>query len=81
MAQIIITEDGKVNDDKLSLLLRKGVYPYSYMDSPEKLKEGKPSIECFKNDLAKDDDGACHPEGSFGASTFVRVQSSICQAK
>ena len=25
--------------DKLSLLVRKGVYPYEYMDSMEKLKE------------------------------------------
>ena len=27
------------DEDKLSLLVRKGVYPYEYMDSPEKLKE------------------------------------------
>ena len=26
-------------EDKLSLLIRKGVYPYEYMDSPKKLKE------------------------------------------
>ena len=26
-------------EDKLSLLVRKGVYPYEYMDSPKKLKE------------------------------------------
>ena len=26
-------------EDKLSLLARKGVYPYEYMDTPEKLKE------------------------------------------
>ena len=25
--------------DKISLLTRKGVYPYDYMDSPDKLKE------------------------------------------
>ena len=25
--------------DKISLLTRKGVYPYEYMDSPDKLKE------------------------------------------
>ena len=28
-------------DNKFSLLTRKGVYPYEYMDSPEKLKETK----------------------------------------
>ena len=27
--------------DKLSLLTRKGIYPYEYMNSPEKLKETK----------------------------------------
>ena len=26
-------------EDKISLLTRKGVYPYEYMDSPDKLKE------------------------------------------
>ena len=26
-------------EDKLSLLARKGVYPYEYMDTPDKLKE------------------------------------------
>ena len=30
---------GYYADDKLSLLTRKGVYPYEYMNSPEKLKE------------------------------------------
>ena len=35
-------------EDKLSLLTRKGVYPYEYMDSPEKLKETKlPPKEAF----------------------------------
>ena len=28
-------------ENKLSLLVRKGVYPYDYMNSPEKLKETK----------------------------------------
>ena len=35
-------------DDKLSLLTEKGIYPYKYMDSPEKLKETQlPSKEAF----------------------------------
>ena len=39
-------------DDKLSLLTRKGVYPYEYMNSPEKLKETKlPPIEAFYSRL------------------------------
>ena len=34
--------------DKLSLLVRKGVYPYEYMNSPEKLKETQlPPKEAF----------------------------------
>ena len=28
-----------MQDNKLSLLTRKGVYPYEYMNSPERLKE------------------------------------------
>ena len=39
-------------EDKLSLLTRKGVYPYDYMDSPEKLKETKlPPKEAFYSRL------------------------------
>ena len=39
-------------DDKLGLLTRKGVYPYEYMNSPEKLKETKlPPIEAFYSRL------------------------------
>jgi hypothetical protein len=36
---------------KKELLLRKGVYPYSYMDSWDKFEEGLPPIEAFYNDL------------------------------
>ena len=39
-------------DNKLSLLIRKGVYPYEYMNSPEKLKETKlPPKEAFYSRL------------------------------
>ena len=39
-------------EDKLSLLTRKGVYPYEYMDTLEKLKETKlPSREAFYSSL------------------------------
>ena len=39
-------------EDKLSLLTRKGVYPYEYMNSLEKLKETKlPSREAFYSRL------------------------------
>ena len=39
-------------EDKLSLLIRKGVYPYDYMDSPEKLKETElPRKEAFYSRL------------------------------
>ena len=40
-------------EDKLSLLTRKGVYPYEYMDSLEKLKETKlPPKEAFYSRLS-----------------------------
>ena len=39
-------------DDKLNLLTRKGVYPYDYMNTPEKLKETKlPPKEEFYSKL------------------------------
>ena len=39
-------------DDKLSLLTKKGIYPYEYIDSPEKLKETQlPSKEAFYSRL------------------------------
>ena len=39
-------------DDKLSLLTRKGVYPYEYMNSLEKLKETQlPPKEAFYSRL------------------------------
>ena len=39
-------------EDKLSLLTRKGIYPYEYMNSPKKLKETQlPSKEAFYSRL------------------------------
>ena len=39
-------------DDKLSLLTKKGIYPYECMDTPEKLKETQlPSREAFYSKL------------------------------
>ena len=38
------------------VLKRKGVFPYTYFSSMDKLKETKlPSIDCFKNDLTGED--------------------------
>ena len=36
---------------KFELLLRKGVFPYSYLDSHEKFTEGLPAQEHFYDDL------------------------------
>ena len=42
--------------DKFSLLLRKGVYPYEYMDSWERFDEGElPPIEDFHRELNLED--------------------------
>ena len=39
-------------DDKLSLLTKKGIYPYEYMNSSEKLKETQlPPKEAFYSRL------------------------------
>ena len=39
-------------DDKLSLLTKKGIYPYEYMNSPEKLKGTQlPPKEAFYSTL------------------------------
>ena len=41
-----------LTDDKLQLLMRKGVFPYDYIDSWERLKETQlPAKECFFNKL------------------------------
>ena len=51
-------------DDKLSLLTRKGVYPYECMNTPEKLKETKlPPKEAFysrPNDVGISDESYAH---------------------
>ena len=48
-------------EDKLSLLTRKGVYPYEYMNSLEKLKETElPPREAFYSRL--NDEGISHED-------------------
>ena len=43
-------------DDKFSLLTRNGIYPYEYMDSPERLKESQlPPKEAFYSRLNDED--------------------------
>ena len=44
--------DGSPN--KLRLLIRKGVYPYAYMDSFEKFEEDLPPREAFFTDLSNE---------------------------
>lgn len=44
------------NPQQREMCFQKGIYPYSYMDSIEKLREKKlPPIEAFKNDLTGQD--------------------------
>jgi len=66
MSHIAIV-DGVVNDDRLALLLRKGEYPYSYMDSFQKFTEGPPPIEAFYDELRKE---KCHEDDY---NHFVKV--------
>ena len=43
-----------LDEGAFNLLTRKGVYPYSYMDSHKRFEEEKlPSKECFFNDLTR----------------------------
>lgn len=42
---------GEVFGGRLDMMTRKGVYPYSYMDSFSRFDEGFPSIDKFYNDL------------------------------
>ena len=43
-------------EDKLDLLTRKGIYPYEYMNSPEKLRETQlPPKEAFYSRLNDED--------------------------
>ena len=47
---------GYYAEDKLSLLTRTGIYPYEYMNSPEKLKETQlPAKEAFHSRLNDED--------------------------
>ena len=51
-------------DDKLELITRKGVYPYEYMDTPEKLKEtqlpARETFYCKLNDEGITDENYAH---------------------
>ena len=47
------------SSEKFNLLIRKGVFPYVYIDSHEKFEEGLPPIDCFFNDLKNQ---PCSPE-------------------
>ncbi len=45
-----------MGSDKLDLFIRKGVYPYSYMNSRQRLEETSlPPIEAFHNDLTDEE--------------------------
>lgn len=46
-----IRQEHDGDEEKLKLLLRKGVFPFSYVDSNEKLNEPLPPRERFYNDL------------------------------
>ena len=64
--------------DKRHLLLRKGVFPYAWFDSLEKLKATElPPIEAFTNDLTGEE---CTPENYQHAQTiwkeFGKYQST-----
>ena len=42
----------KLNEQELKNIMKKGIFPYSYFDSVEKLSQTEfPSIEVFTNDL------------------------------
>lgn len=66
-----------MSDDKFKLLIKKGVYPYDYMDSFERFDETElPSKECFYSklscsDIGKDDyDHAVNVWDSFNIKTL-----------
>ena len=44
-----------LDDDKFKMLTRKGVYPYTYIDSHQRIDEDKlPEKETFFSDLSKE---------------------------
>ena len=60
-------------EDKLSLLTRKGIYPYEYMNSPEKVKETQlPPKEEFYSRL--NDEGICDKDYTHAKEVWERLK-------
>lgn len=90
LAEGLAPEDFKITrkafeEFDVELLLRKGVYCYSYVDSPERYGElCLPPIESFKNDLTGDDISPAeyaHAQrvwDSFGCQTLGDYTSLYC---
>ena len=60
-------------EDKVDLLTKKGIYPYDYMDTPEKLKETEiPSKEAFYSKL--NDEGISDDDYSHARKVWEMVE-------
>ena len=63
-------------DNKPSLLTKKGIYPYEYMNSPEKLKETLPPKETFYsrlNDEGISDENYAHAKKVWEKITIIYI--------
>ena len=74
-------------NEKLSLMLKKGIYPYEYMDSQKKLLETQlPSIEKFYSSLSgsgisdKDYEHAKNVWKTFGCKTLSDYTELYCKS-